>query len=173
MLGSGAPFLALCQKRRHFRPQFWKNNFGEHLWSQGQYSRDYFKPHFRSLGLLVSILRAIDWWPAGFRSPFFALCQKGDPLDPNFGKIISGNIFDHQKDTLGIIFKPNFRSLGPLVPLSHVFDWRYALYLWRLFWSFVKNGGLLEPNFGKRISGNIFDHRKDTLGIILSPNSGL
>ena len=104
---------------------------------------------------------------------FGPLSKKRDPLDPNFRKIISGNIFDHQKDTLRIIFKPNFRSLGPLVSLLHVFDWRYALYLGRLFWSFVKNGGLLEPNFGKRISGNIFDHKKDTLGIISSPNSGL
>ena len=43
----------------------------------------------------------------------------------------------------------------------------------RLFQPFVKNGGLLGPNFGKIIVGNIFDHKEDTLEIILSPISGL
>ena len=38
----------------------------------------------------------------------------------------------------------------------------------RLFWPFIKNGGLLDPNFGKRISGNIFDSKENTLRIILS-----
>ena len=32
-----------------------------------------------------------------------------------------------------------------------------------LFWPFVKNGGLLDPDFGKSISGNIFDHEENTL----------
>ena len=32
---------------------------------------------------------------------------------------------------------------------------------------------LLDPNFGKKISGNIFDHEEDTLGIILSSILGL
>ena len=41
------------------------------------------------------------------------------------------------------------------------------------FWPFVKKGDHLGPNFGKIISGNIFDHKEDTLGIILSPISGL
>ena len=41
------------------------------------------------------------------------------------------------------------------------------------FLPFVKNGGILDSNFGKRISGNIFDHKEDTLGIILSAISGL
>ena len=35
-----------------------------------------------------------------------ALWKKGDPLDPNFGKRISGIFFDHQEDTLGIILSP-------------------------------------------------------------------
>ena len=56
MLGSGATFLAICQKWRPLRPQFWKNNFREHLWTQRGYSRDYFEPNFRSLGPLVWIL---------------------------------------------------------------------------------------------------------------------
>ena len=43
----------------------------------------------------------------------------------------------------------------------------------RLSWHFVKNGGLLDPNFGKIISGNIFDHEEDSLGTILRPISGL
>ena len=33
VLGVGAPFFAPCQKWRPFRPQFWKNNFWEHLLS--------------------------------------------------------------------------------------------------------------------------------------------
>ena len=43
----------------------------------------------------------------------------------------------------------------------------------RLFWPFVKKGDHLDPNFGKIISGNIFDHEEDTLGTILSQISGL
>ena len=38
---------------------------------------------------------------------------------------------------------------------------------------FVKNADPSDPNFGKIISGNIPDHEEDTLGIILSPISGL
>ena len=34
------------------------------------------------------------------------LVKKGDHLDPNFGKIISGNIFDYEEDTLEIILSP-------------------------------------------------------------------
>ena len=66
MLGSGATFLAFCQKWRPVRPQVWKNNFWEHLWSQKGYSRDYFKPNFRSLGPLVSILHGFEWLHARF-----------------------------------------------------------------------------------------------------------
>ena len=36
----------------------------------------------------------------------------------------------------------------------------------------VKNGDNLDPNFGKIINGNIFDHKDDPLGIILSQISG-
>ena len=42
-----------------------------------------------------------------------------------------------------------------------------------LFWAFVKKGDHLDANFLKIISGNFFDHEEDTLGIILSPISGL
>ena len=31
----------------------------------------------------------------------------------------------------------------------------------------------LDPSFGTKISGNIFDHKEDNLGIILRPISGL
>ena len=41
------------------------------------------------------------------------------------------------------------------------------------FWPFVKKEDHLDPDFGKIISGNIFNHKEDTLGIILSPISGL
>ena len=91
---------------------------------------------------------------------FWPFVKKGEPLNPNFGKIISGNIFDHQKDTLGII----------LSPISGLEDhWFRSAF----FWPFVKNGSLLDANFGKIIFGNIFDHKEDNLGIILSPISGL
>ena len=69
--GSGATFLAICQKRRPFRPQFWKKNSWEHLLSQMGYSWDYFKPNFRSLGPLGSILQAFEGRRAGFWSNFF------------------------------------------------------------------------------------------------------
>ena len=35
------------------------------------------------------------------------------------------------------------------------------------FLPFVKNGGLLDPNFGKIISGKMFDHEEDSLETIL------
>ena len=38
---------------------------------------------------------------------------------------------------------------------------------------FVKNAEPSDPNFGKIISGNIFDHEEDSLGTILRPASGL
>ena len=41
------------------------------------------------------------------------------------------------------------------------------------FWAFVKKGDHLDPYFGKIISSNIFDLEEDTLGIILSPITGL
>ena len=37
---------------------------------------------------------------------FWPFVKKGDHLDPNFEKIISGNIFDHEEGTLGIILNP-------------------------------------------------------------------
>ena len=43
----------------------------------------------------------------------------------------------------------------------------------RLFRPFVKNGGLLDPNFEKIISDNMFDQEEDTLRSILSPISGI
>ena len=43
----------------------------------------------------------------------------------------------------------------------------------RLFWPFVENGAPLDPNFGKKNSRNVFDHKEDTLWIILSPILGL
>ena len=43
---------------------------------------------------------------------FWPFVKKRDHLDPNFGKIISGNIFDHKEDNLGVFLSPKFRSLG-------------------------------------------------------------
>ena len=37
----------------------------------------------------------------------------------------------------------------------------------RLFQPFVKNGGLLDPNFGKIIFRKIFAHKEDNLGIVI------
>ena len=42
-----------------------------------------------------------------------------------------------------------------------------------LFWPIIKTRGHLHSDFGKKISQNIFDHKEDTVGIILSPFSGL
>ena len=36
----------------------------------------------------------------------------------------------------------------------------------------LKNGNPLDPDFGVEISGNNFDHKKHTVGFILSPISG-
>ena len=70
------------------------------------YSWDYCKPNFRSLGPLGSILQAFEGRHAGFRATFLPFVENGGLLDPNFGKIISGNIFDHQENTLGIFLSP-------------------------------------------------------------------
>ena len=40
-------------------------------------------------------------------------------------------------------------------------------------WLYVNIGGLLDPNFLKIFSGNIFNQQEDSLGIILNPNLGL
>ena len=41
------------------------------------------------------------------------------------------------------------------------------------FWPFVNKKDHLDPDFGKIISGNIFNHKEDSLGIILSAILGL
>ena len=43
----------------------------------------------------------------GLRNPAHRHFVKNkDPSDPNFGKIISGNIFYHEEDSLGSILRP-------------------------------------------------------------------
>ena len=61
---------------------------------------------FQNLGSKWSPFLTKDQKRLGSGVPFLALCQKGDHLDPNFEKIISSNIFDHEEDTLGIILSP-------------------------------------------------------------------
>ena len=98
---------SLCQKYRPFRSKFLKKNFCKHLWSLRGFSRDYFKPDFRSLGPLVSIFKGLRMTACWVQERlFWPFVKKGDHLDPKFGKIISGNIFDHEEDTLGIILSP-------------------------------------------------------------------
>ena len=80
--------------------------------------------------------------------------KNGDALDPNFGKNISRNIFEHTRD---------FTSLS--VTACWVAERNFLL--------FVKNGDHLNPNFWIKFFGNIFDHKEDNLGIILSLISGL
>ena len=86
---------------------------------------------------------------------------------PNFSEQLSSQR-GHSRD----YFKPNLRSLAPFYT---IFGLRMTACLVPecLFWPFVKNGGILGPNFGKIILGNIFDHKEDTLGIVLSPIGGL
>ena len=72
-----------------------------------------------------------------------------------------------------IIFFRNWDLNGPLVSILRAFEWQRAGFRSTVFGLLVKKGGHLEPNLGKIISGNIFDHKEDTLGIILSPISGL
>ena len=57
-------------------------------------------------------------------APFFGiLSKKGDHLDPDFGKIISGNIFNHKEDRYsGVYFKLNFRSPGSLVSILRALE---------------------------------------------------
>ena len=52
------------------------------------------------------------WAPEGL---FWLFRKILDFLHPNLGEKNSGNICDHKKDTLRDYFKPNFRSLGPVV----------------------------------------------------------
>ena len=128
----GSAFFGPLSKRRPFRPQFRKNNLWKHLWSQRGYSFDYLKPIFRSLGPLVSILRAFEWWCAGFRNTFFALCQKWRPFRPQFSE---NNFWEHLWSRRGYsrdYFKLNFRTLAPLVSILGVFEWRHAGF-WNAF----------------------------------------
>ena len=122
-MSSGAPFLALCQKMRLFRPRFRKNNFWEHLQSKRGYYRYYFKPNFRSLRTISFHFKGLRvttcWVPERL---IWLFVKKRDHLDPNFGKIFSGNIFDHRGYSRDY-FKPNFRSLGPLLLILQGFEW--------------------------------------------------
>ena len=85
-------------------------------------------------------------------------------------KINSGDIFDHKEGTLGIILAKIQVSCTIGFHLEG-FESRMADSC-ATFLPFFENWGLLHPNVGKK-SGNIFDHKEDTLGIILSQNSGL
>ena len=84
--------------------------------------------------------------------------------------ICAGNIFDHKEDNFRII-------LSRILDLNDTkFSFFKALMtahwvLERLFWPYIQSLGPLRPNFGKN-SANIFDHKEDTLRIILSPISG-
>ena len=121
--GWQSAFFALCQKWRQFKPKFWKKNSREHLWSQRGYSRDYFKPNFRSLAPPVSILRAFEWRHAGFWSAFLAFCQKRRPFRLRFWK---NNFWEHlwsRKRYSREYFKPNFRSLASSVSILQAFEW--------------------------------------------------
>ena len=140
-----------------------EKKFWDNLWSWRGYSRDCFKPNFRSPGLLVSMLWAFDWHHDGCRSAFLDLCQKWRAFRPQIWKKNSGNIFDHKED---------FRSLGPLVSILRAFEWRNAMF-WSAFLGPLSKKGPFRPKIWKKNSGNIFDHKEDTLRIILSPISGL
>ena len=83
------------------------------------------------------------------------------------------NIFDHEEDTLRDYCKPDFRSLGPLVSILQSFEQRHSGFRSYFLGPLVKSGGLLDPNFGKKIIWDIFDRKKDTLGTILSLISGI
>ena len=118
MLGFGATFLALCQKWRPFRLQFLKKNFWEHFWSRRGYSRDCFESNLRSLAPLVSILQGFEWWHAGFCSAFFGPLSNMENL---WNPILKKKFWKHLWSQKGYnldYFKPNFRSLGPLVSIS-------------------------------------------------------
>ena len=52
---------------------------------------------------------------------FWPFVKNGGLLEPNFGKIISGDIFDQKKGYSRDYFEPKFRSLGPLVSILQVF----------------------------------------------------
>ena len=59
---------------------------------------------------MVSIFRECLFWPFVERH-FLPFLKNGDPSDPDCGKIITGKIFDHAEDTLGIILSPISRAL--------------------------------------------------------------
>ena len=130
MLGSRAPILTLCQKRRPFRPQFWKNNFWEHLWSRRGYSRYYFKPNFRSLGQLVSILWVFFVEKFTF-SVFFIFCR----LLIIKCTLVKGVVIvlNYLNNWLGltillIFYFLNFKKLSPLCQKLKKIDCKLHLY---------------------------------------------
>ena len=161
------------KKWKSFRPRFWSRNFWEQFRSQKAYCRVYFKPNFRSLAPLVSILLAFEWRHAGFRSAFFGLLSKRRPFRPKFWKNYFWKHLWSRREYSRDYLKLNFRSKAPLVSILWAFEWRHAGFRSALFWPFVINGNHLDRNFGKILSGNIFDHKEDDLGVILSPISGL
>ena len=63
-----------------------------------------------------------------------------------------------------------FPKLGSKRPpfLTHTMNLMFHNINKTRFLVFVKNWDHLDPNFGKIISGNIFDHKDDNPGVILS-----
>ena len=125
MLGAEAPFWVFVKNGEHLDPNFEKI-FWAHLWSHRGYSRIYFKPDFRSLGPLVSILRAFEGQGAGCRSAFYGPLSK---MEAFYTPILEKKFWKHLVSWRGYsrdYFNPDFRSLGPLVSILRVFEWRRA-----------------------------------------------
>ena len=80
------------------------------------------------------------WWVPDSGVTFLAICQKKDHLGPNFWKRISGNIFDHEEDTLGIILSSisGRPGIGPGQPLDSggLFIMSRLVYSWRIIRAF-------------------------------------
>ena len=116
------PLFCPLSKRRPFRPQFWKNNFREHLWSPKGYSRDYFQAQFQVSRAISSPFTRL-WLTVCliFVATFLVICQKWRPFRTQFWKKNFWEHFRSQKGYSRDYFEPKFRSLGPLVSILQVF----------------------------------------------------
>ena len=93
---------------------------------------------------------------------FWPIIKIGDPLDPNFGRIFSRNIFNCQEDPLGIILSP---YLGGLDSVNFTRLWMTA-YRFFILSQLSKLEVLCTQILGKNINGYILNYQDGTLGII-------
>ena len=111
MLGCGAIFWPVIEIQGPMHHDFEKKYSRNIVYHKEDTVEIIFSP---TLGLYdheFGFYKELSNGALGSGATFWPVIEFRGPLHHDFGKKY-GNIFDHKKDTL-VIFKPNFRSVGP------------------------------------------------------------